>query len=286
MVELAKDAVIVVVKHQVRRAVQAVQGRPVASEYGLSAADVSAIAIAQQIAVATGTKLYACTVGDESTETTLRDAAEFEVDGLIRIPAPEVGPVVRADLIAQLAFQLSARYIVTGDYSTEFGSGSTPLHLAQRMDWTLVSSVIAVESSEGTPVGSLWLKRRCFGSYIEVAEITGPALISVEPTNFRPKRSSLGSAIEATRPSNAMTIFHASSVINESGPISTAAQRFYATYTSAPTGVLEREKLSSILKLDTTSATPMVVELSPEVAARLILDTLIEWELIGIGDEP
>jgi electron transfer flavoprotein beta subunit len=154
---------------------------------GLSLADAAALEVALRLGETWHLPVTAITAGPPGTQAALRYAAGFGPQRLVRVTADRDAPSEEvADALAPLLD--GAAVVCCGDYSADRGSGSVPAFLAHKLE---SAQALGLTSLAPREPGCLIAQRRLDGGRREHLQVTGPAVISVEPGVARLRRAPL-----------------------------------------------------------------------------------------------
>jgi electron transfer flavoprotein beta subunit len=245
---------------------------------GVSPADEAALEIALELGPAHGDVTVVC-VGPPAADTALREAMAAGARRAVRIDSG--APMESCSVaIALAAHAASSDFVICGDYSLDRGTGSVPAFLAHELGSAQALGLVEVETSTATS-GRLRVLRRLDGGRREVLDVAAPAVLSVEGSVRRLRRSSLAAALKAksavieVEPSPADTVHGAAPSL--SVPVLVVPYRPRARMLPAPAGsVLTRvREILDVGGHHGVSGEP--VELTPPEAAARIVDQLARW---------
>jgi electron transfer flavoprotein beta subunit len=160
---------------------------------GLSPADEAALEWALCSAERYGGRLLALSAGPPSCEVVLRRARAAGADEVLRLCCEPDWPSewVAAALSAHLG---EAQLVWCGDLSFDRGSGSVPCFIAEKLQAPQALGVVEVTLKERLEDG-LEALRRLDGGRRERLSVGPPAVVSVEGSSARLRRSSLRAVI-------------------------------------------------------------------------------------------
>lgn len=247
-------------------------GEPFDERYaGASPADRAALELALRQAALTGDEVAVVTVGPAGADGVLRDAAAAGAHRCVRVDAPVgMSSAAVADAIVAAVRDVvgGASWVWCGDYSLDRGSASVPAFVAHGLHARQALGVIEVDMSS-TSVRAV---RRLDAGRREVVELSSPAVVSVEGSVATLRRASLsGVRAAAAVP---ITVVTPPAVLVEEPLVRPYRPRARALAAPAGGSAVDR-----VRALTTTggSGRGEVVELSPDAAARRILDALVGW---------
>ena len=237
---------------------------------GISAADQAAIEMALQHAAASSTTVTVVTAGPAAAERALRDALACGVTAAVRIDAPTALP---AALIAELIAPVvqDASWVWCGDYSTDRGTGSMPVFLADRLGWAQALGAVAVELGDEPQV-----TRRLDGGRREVLLLRSPAVISVEGSVADLRRAPLAALLSARK----ATIIEVPRSGLDAGPAHAVVVRPYrprARALAAPGGDHPLDRLRALTATGVASTRGETIAVPPREAAQRIIVALRSW---------
>jgi electron transfer flavoprotein beta subunit len=162
---------------------------------GFSLADAAALEWALRLGESWRLPLTAVTAGPPGAQAVLRDAAAFGVRRLVYVPADGNAP--SGTIARALAPSLRGAVVVCcGDYSADRGSGSVPAFLAGQM---AAAQALGLTGLAPEGPGHLVAQRRLDGGRRERLQVSGPAVISMEPGAARLRRAPLTGLVAARR---------------------------------------------------------------------------------------
>ena len=240
---------------------------------GVSAADEAALEVALELGAAHGPVTVVC-AGPDAADTVLRDAIAAGAARAVRIEAG-AHPASQAVALALSEVAAESDFVVCGDYSLDRGTGSVPAYLAHELDVAQALGLVEVESATAAS-GRVRVIRRLDGGRREVLDVDAPAVLSVEGSVRRLRRSSLAAALRS-KSATIEVVPSSLDAVHDTVPSSIVPYRPRARALSAPAGpVLARVR--EILDVG-GPATPgaEAVELAPTVAAVRIVEQLQRW---------
>lgn len=238
---------------------------------GISAADRAAIELALRHAAATATTVTVVTVGPAAAERALRDALACGAAAAVRIDAPTSLP---AALVAELLAPVvqDASWVWCGDYSTDRGTGSLPVFLADRLGWAQALGAVAVDLAAEPQV-----TRRLDGGRREVLLLRSSAVISVEGSVADLRRAPLSALLSAR--SASITVIPCPS-LDAGQAHHTVAVRPYrprARALAAPVGDHPLDRLRALTESGVASTRGETIAVPPREAAQRIISALRSW---------
>lgn len=237
--------------------------------YGTSDADRAALEVGLRLAEQTSDAVDVVTVGPPGSESPLREAVAAGATRVVRIDAP---PELASDAVAAAlaAVASTATWVVCGDVSADRGTGAVPAFLAAHLGVAQALGLIEVESG----AGRVHAVRRLDGGRREVLEVEPPAVLSVEGSVARLRRSGLRAEL-AARAATVDRLTGPSGPVEE--PSATAPYRPRARFVTMPYG----DALARVRQLTDVSGEPSghgeVLVLDPPAAAARILAAVREW---------
>jgi len=225
--------------------------------YTLSTHDECAVALATQIASATGGDATVLTVGDDEAVAQLRDAIAVGCGSAVRIEAPTqaYGP---ADVAAAIAEVVKARaahgttydLILVGNDATDTGDFQVGVRLAYALDRPVLTGIKSAEVTGGRLIA-----RGDGPSGSEIFELDLPAVVTVLEGGVEPRYPSIPGRMKAKR---------------------TPIEDVDAALPGEPVG-------SGRVKLKLPPQKPSVVQVLGEgdAAAPAVVDLLIELGVVG-----
>ena len=237
--------------------------------YGTSDADRAALEVALRLADQTSDTVDVVTVGPPGSDGPLREALAAGASRAMRIDAPPAlaSEAVSAALVPVVS---TATWVVCGDVSADRGTGAVPAFLAAHLGVAQALGLIEVDSSAGR-VNAV---RRLDGGRREVLEVEPPAVLSVEGSVARLRRSGLRAELAAR---TATVDRHAGPAGPLEQPSAIAPYRPRARVVPMPLG----DALARIRQLTDvggdSSGHGEVVVLDPPAAAARILAAVHEW---------
>ncbi len=262
---------------------------------GVSSADSSALELALRLRESQPhhEPVHVITLGPPGAEQALRTALAAGADAATRIDAPvalqsSVTAAAIAGAIADLGDGLidgsagptRLNWVICGDYSEDRGSGSTPAFIAADLDIAQALGLVAVDigsvdgSDASTAAMTLFATRRLDGGRRERLEISAPAVISIEGSLMRLRRSSPMAELAAQQTTIAV-------IAGPNGPVDTPqelrAYRPRPRVLAAPAGDTTLDRVRSITGADQQNHhASETVELEPAAAAARVLEALRE----------
>ncbi len=249
---------------------------------GVSSADRSALELALRLSPngsgdAADEPVHVITLGPPGAEQALRTALAAGATSATRIDAPL--SLVSAATAAALAGAIddlggvdALTWVICGDYSDDRGSGSTPAFIAAQLDIAQALGLVGVEPASGPH--RLLGTRRLDGGRRERLEIAAPAVLSIEGSLMRLRRSSPTAELAAQQA--AITV-----IAGPTGPIDAPQEirpyRPRPRVLAPPAGATTLDRVRSITGADQqTHHASETVELEPGAAAERVLEALRE----------
>jgi len=253
---------------------------------GVSHADQTALEAALRLAEA-GARggsghtepVHVVSLGPAAADAGLRAALAAGAAGAVRIDASTaLVSAATAAALAGVIEDLAGRgdeltWVLCGDYSADRGSGSTPAFIAAEIDIAQALGLVSIEAVvSGDAAGRLRAVRRLDGGRREVLEISAPAVVSIEGSAMRLRRSSPAAELAAQRA-------HISVVPGPTGPVDSPHEigpyRPRPRVLAAPAGTTTLDRVRSITGSEQGShhASETVV-LEPAAAAQRLLAAL------------
>lgn len=254
---------------------------------GVSSADSSALELALRLSESRPghQPVHVITLGPPAAEQALRSALAAGADTATRIDAPvalqsSATAAAIAGVIEDLSATTRLSWVICGDYSEDRGSGSTPAFIAADLDIAQALGLVAVEiesnagADDGADARTLLATRRLDGGRRERLEITAPAVISIEGSLMRLRRSSPTAELAAQQ--TTITV-----VAGPSGPVDAPqelrAYRPRPRVLAPPPGDTTLDRVRSITGADQQNHhASETVELEPAAAATRVLEALRE----------
>ncbi|PWB45538.1 MAG: hypothetical protein C3F10_06070 [Dehalococcoidia bacterium] len=137
------------------------------------------------------------TVGPEAAESALRSGLALGADSATRVEFEGDGLVAgdpTARLLAAVLASDPPDVIICGARSSDSGSGTVPVFLAERLDRPLVTNVVSLSG-----VGPLEVERRMEGGRRQLLQVHPPAAITVEESLCDPRYPSVLARRKADR---------------------------------------------------------------------------------------
>ena len=237
--------------------------------HGTSDADRAALEVALRLAEHTSDAVDVVTVGPPGSDGPLREALAAGAGRAVRIEAP---PELASEAVAAALASISstATWVVCGDVSADRGTGAVPAYLAAHLDLAQALGLVEVEFSGGR----VRAVRRLDGGRREVLEVAPPAVLSVEGSVARLRRSGLRTELAAR---TATVERHAGPTGPLEQPTAVVPYRPRARAVQMPQG----DALARVRQLtDVGGESPghgEVLVLDPPVAAARILAAVREW---------
>ena len=248
---------------------------------GVSSADSSALELALRLRESRPghQPVHVITLGPPAAEQALRTALAAGADAATRIDAPvalqsSATAAAIAGVIENLSATTRLSWVICGDYSEDRGSGSTPAFIAADLDIAQALGLVAVEIESSAGAMTLLATRRLDGGRRERLEITAPAVISIEGSLMRLRRSSPTAELAAQQ--TTITV-----AAGPSGPVDTPQElRSYRPrprVLAPPPGDTTLDRVRSITGADQQDHhASETVELEPAAAAARVLEALRE----------
>jgi electron transfer flavoprotein beta subunit len=253
---------------------------------GMSRADAAALELGLRHAAAIGADLLAVTVGAETSESMLRDAAACGADRVVRIdpgvdqPDPMYQPT-SATVARLLAPVLSgAASVWCGDWSLDRGSGTVPAMVAHLLGIDHALGLVSVDVT--SQAITAW--RRLDGGRREQVLIDGPAVLSVEGAAAALRRADIGRTITSrTMPVHVLAAIVSPSselVIDRVAPHRPPPR---VALGDEPAGVDPQTRVETVLGVGVVRAQTVRLKLDADDAADLILERLAQWGVYSNG---
>jgi electron transfer flavoprotein beta subunit len=247
---------------------------------GMSAADQSALEFALRQAAPTGTTVTCITVGPSGAARVLRDALAAGAGRAVHVMTNDTltSEQVADRLAAAISSAGDVEWVWCGDYSLDRGTGSVPAYLAARLTAQQALGIIAARLDEDHVVAT----RRLDGGRREILAVRPPAVVSVEGGTAALRRAGLRALRSAAdAPLETLT---SNPVTDRTDPV-VRPYRPRARALAAPAGEapLQRLRLLTDAGSNAGVARRDPVVLSPDEAARRILDSLHQWGYVD-GD--
>lgn len=252
---------------------------------GVSSADSSALELALRLRESRPghEPVHVITLGPPAAEQALRTALAAGADAATRIDAPvalqsSATAAAIAGVIDDLCDGSGATtplsWVICGDYSQDRGSGSTPAFIAADLNIAQALGLVAVDAGSETDAMTLLATRRLDGGRRERLEVSAPAVISIEGSLMRLRRSSPTAELAAQQAT--ITV-----IAGPSGPVDAPqelrAYRPRPRVLAAPVGETTLDRVRSITGADQqTHHASETVELEPAAAAARVLAALRE----------
>lgn len=145
------------------------------------------------------------TVAAPDADAGLRSALALGGDEAVRIDPADggLGGSIRAGrLLAAAIARAPIDLVICGARSSDSGSGAVPAVIAEALGMPVISDVIAIGGSN-----PLQITRRIPGGRRHILELTGPAVLGVEPSLCEPRYPSVVARTKAARaPITALTV--------------------------------------------------------------------------------
>ena len=234
-----------------------------------SDADRAALEVGLQMAERTSDTVDVVTVGPRASDGALREALAAGASRALRIDAP---PGLESDVVAGALASVAgdAAWVVCGDISADRGTGAVPAFLAARLGVAQALGLVEVE------LGADHVKavRRLDGGRREVLEVGPPAVLSVEGSVARLRRSGLRAEL-AARTATVEQYDGPSGPLEQ--PRATLPYRPRPRVVTMPSGdALARVRQLADVGGDSSGHGEVLV-LDPPAAAARILAALREW---------
>ncbi len=246
---------------------------------GASLADQAALELALQIGAERNSTVVVLTVGPSDAEGLLRDALACGASRAVRIDAPSTASSLTvANNIAGWVNTVGVQNIelvLCGDWSTDRGSGSVPVFLAEALDLDDACGLVTVDLTDVTH-GAFNAERRLDGGRRERLHIALPAVVSVEGVVARLRRAPLSGVLRAkSEPIETTPSIHDSIPFE---PTRSAPYRPRTRVLDGPSTSLSPLRRVEILTGALNERMPpRKLTLDPESAADAILEQLTTW---------
>lgn len=246
---------------------------------GVSRADEAALEVGLELADGDGVTVVC--LGPAAAEPTLRSAFAVGADRVIRVDAsPELDSLVVALALAE---QLrGADLVICGDHSMDRGTGSVPSFLAAELESAQALGLVgvnAVHNGSSPEAEHLRVRRRLDGGRREILDVPIPAVISLEGSVARLRRSSMSASL-ASRSAKVEVV---------PGPFGRLPEaevhpyRPRARTLPAPTGSA-LDRVRDLLDIGGADVVAETIVLEPKDAATKILEQLHEWGYLPISE--
>lgn len=159
--------------------------------------DLVAAEAAMRLKETAGGSVTVLTAGPAAAESALRAGAALGADAAKRIDFDGDGPAGSGTAARLLAAALAADppdVVFCGARSSDSGSGASPIALAERLGWPLVTNAVALRGS-----GPLEVERRLDGGRRQLVQVDLPVVITVEGSLCEPRYPSVLARHKADR---------------------------------------------------------------------------------------
>ncbi|HBZ70071.1 MAG TPA: electron transfer flavoprotein subunit beta [Deltaproteobacteria bacterium] len=167
-------------------------------KFEINSYDTYALEEALRIKDAGGAEVVVVSIGPERVTQSLRTALGMGADRAVHVKDPEADasdPLGVAKILAAIAKAENPELILMGLMADDGNSAAVPPMLAELLGFASTTSVMKVTRSNG----SLQAERELEGGALEVVELTGPSVLSVQTGINQVRYASLKGIMAAKR---------------------------------------------------------------------------------------
>ncbi len=243
---------------------------------GITHADAAAIEVGIRLAEASGASIQIVAAGPSHVGDSLLEAAAAAQGTAVRISVPfdEDSSVVAAELAECVA---GSALVICGAYSGDRGTGSVPGFLAHECGIGQALGLTSLSVAQG----ELRVVRRLDGGAAEILAVSSPAVCSVEGSVVLDghvcslRRASLERLLELRAAGIEQRSRVSRSAVSLSGTLHPFLPR--TRLVAPPQGGSALDRIVELTGALAERVPPRRVEATPEQAATLIIDQLVEW---------